>query len=1052
MSIQNINTLQNPIDFSQLSTYSNEYLLQSLANLGQRLSIKGDSIKTRGFSFIQLFANQTYDENNFVGCIEAKNNSVYFHILNKDTFINVDTEILSNSNDYLITNTNVSLNTTINGVDHYLTNGFIRSSDTHFYTGFVGVNSNNEIIEIVVDSFNKYDSKILTEGIRIVNVKSSSEGEKLIMMHIKNDVNGYYLSVHEANKNITIEFVSELLKSAISDDTEPNKTTEFFYNVLINSFTKNETKYELELINENQFKLNDSILKSKYTNINTKLGYFGYDIYNFYPFIKEYHSKLLYLNNNDDLAKQIFNALFKIIIANSTTSTKIYLPINYTLNFYYNSNNVWQIYGGVDDVVVKYTSEDIYENTINTLYDPNNILCTTNLDERCVLFNYNVEYDVNNEDVIYDIKAYKKYVLPYINANDYWVINDNVTTVKAKGEDAGNPNIIIVYNKTKNNIKNAYDILSGANKNNILNNLSWEIKQTFIEPLENINLNDVTVTTASDLYTLNCWIPNLSKIPDKNRTEWINKLQYSLIISVSSVNCFENISNAVLDRYGEYGVVTTFWAYNEESEEFEVLLKQSPFGNNKYVALDINYLTNINNMIKWNVTNMELKHPDKYTHEWLVFKQSYVTLKNNTEDYKKEIYGNVLNVNAIDFNKADYRNDFNLIIKYNESVPGAKTNEISAIPLSQDYKYLGSMFNSANRIETTNSIYTYRNAANKYSNYSEWLPNINVPMFNSKEIFHQNFNTINRTNILTVSQEGYIYNSYIGSSFNINDKTALHIGTSNENINIGLDTLINETDRNKFVKNTTLHLDFPNTYINGYSYIQDNLIVKHDIYTYHQNYYLDTLTKNNKAKTKNVFVNTTFTPISKFVFQTDSVEYGFGDVLQLNNSKLIRNQISKLSEGYKKVLEDQPEDDVKLWVPIFYTCTDEMVSPLKWVYLCDGIFIPALLKRLRLDKWVDLQHYSHINIKSNQKIIYNNQKPLLLFTQNRFIDFELNVMDDNGILRFNYDFLTDEIFIGNDLKIVYNIEGDVLNITINEQFSGQTIQNLFEPVTNYNFY
>ena len=66
MSIQNINTLQNPIDFSQLSTYSNEYLLQSLANLGQRLSIKGDSIKTRGFSFIQLFANQTYDENNFI--------------------------------------------------------------------------------------------------------------------------------------------------------------------------------------------------------------------------------------------------------------------------------------------------------------------------------------------------------------------------------------------------------------------------------------------------------------------------------------------------------------------------------------------------------------------------------------------------------------------------------------------------------------------------------------------------------------------------------------------------------------------------------------------------------------------------------------------------------------------------------------------------------------------------------------------------------------------------------------------------------------------------
>ena len=71
---------------------------------------------------------------------------------------------------------------------------------------------------------------------------------------------------------------ADILKSAISDDNEPNKTIEFFKTKLINSFIENDTEYELELINENQFKLNDSILKSKYTNINTKLGYFGYDI------------------------------------------------------------------------------------------------------------------------------------------------------------------------------------------------------------------------------------------------------------------------------------------------------------------------------------------------------------------------------------------------------------------------------------------------------------------------------------------------------------------------------------------------------------------------------------------------------------------------------------------------------------------------------------------------------------------------------------------------------------------------------------------------------
>ena len=62
MSIININSFESRVsNANYLSNYTDPYLKQSLANLGQRLSTKGDSIKNDSFIISDLFPNYLGD-------------------------------------------------------------------------------------------------------------------------------------------------------------------------------------------------------------------------------------------------------------------------------------------------------------------------------------------------------------------------------------------------------------------------------------------------------------------------------------------------------------------------------------------------------------------------------------------------------------------------------------------------------------------------------------------------------------------------------------------------------------------------------------------------------------------------------------------------------------------------------------------------------------------------------------------------------------------------------------------------------------------------------
>ena len=82
------------------------------------------------------------------------------------------------------------------------------------------------------------------------------------------------------------------------------------------------------------------------------------------------------------------------------------------------------------------------------------------------------------------------------------------------------------------------------------------------------------------------------------------------------------------------------------------------------------------------------------------------------------------------------------------------------------------------------SLFQYQN---KYS--YNYLPSDRVPLFNFGEVLTINSNILNRSNILSLDNNGQLYYAYIGTSIEEQNKSTLHIGTSNINVDLGIDSL-----------------------------------------------------------------------------------------------------------------------------------------------------------------------------------------------------------------------------------------------------------------------
>ena len=181
MSISNINNIQDNYDLEQLAGFNKEYILQALANLGQRFSVKGDSVSSGEFAFRDIFESSTDEKHsdNYVGRIRKNQQNITFEILNKKTFAVETSESVNNSFNVHIVDSILELPTKINGVKCYDTNSVIRFDDNNIYTFNIGLRSanteydstkkENTPLELTSFTFNKYNNTLLT-GLRMIKM------------------------------------------------------------------------------------------------------------------------------------------------------------------------------------------------------------------------------------------------------------------------------------------------------------------------------------------------------------------------------------------------------------------------------------------------------------------------------------------------------------------------------------------------------------------------------------------------------------------------------------------------------------------------------------------------------------------------------------------------------------------------------------------------------------------------------------------------------------------------------------------------------------------
>lgn len=342
-------------------------------------------------------------------------------------------------------------------------------------------------------------------------------------------------------------------------------------------------------------------------------------------------------------------------------------------------------------------------------------------------------------------------------------------------------------------------------------------------------------------------------------------------------------------KYGYNGMITTLWELDCEYDNTKKLYTYfyKPIHNPRdyHYALDLNAMTSVNDLLAYQVKyGTKYPEPDNYLYTQVVFDNCYLSLKNTDPDMDYPIYPNISNMMGIDIAGAEsidiqgspdnpnvIKNNCNFVIKYSYHMTYNdyyKTIE----ELNQSYivdnegqktikqlRWIESLDDG--KIQPFHKFDSNKVIVPEKIGYNSYVFNADVPVLELKEVFTKDINVLNRTNIVSLDGNGYMYNAYLGSSIvnwhatNYDDSVddlyvhELKLGTSNSNINIGTETLMwpdveSHNDRHKFKKFNDFAIEFPDnvsirttyTYIKGeYTYINTDFTYDTS-YTYNWNH------------------------------------------------------------------------------------------------------------------------------------------------------------------------------------------------------------------------
>lgn len=944
--IKNVNLLQNPIEYDK---YIEEYLIQALANLGQRIGIKGDGISYHYFTFGDLLGDSmSYYNTPRLGYIQytkSTNSDKYtavFGVCEYDpktgmTYGHSDGKLSESLdiNDVLYFPNDLSFDITLGGIEKYAKNSICINDGndlTFMLVGkLIGTNDDEDLNSVLY--YYKFDinSNLLKFGAKIYYDSSDDNGDWFHLMTVVNKTykgnnykdnslsdeyemsfhifnaktlqeldnasqttdhkyyNSFLSSFKFSNYKSSNEIPFSLIRAEYNDINEllsysdeesyhfsTNSPIALILNYLPNSLYDtskidliyNSNKNEFFTIDSDKFENIVSMFNVEYgINLNEDIYQLNEDCNNLYYNIFSYYNEKYYLETRVGFIKRILSKLYeRISDYNYAKETFLYIPLDYQFHYICNSNDSMYIYYSTNTYVTfvnlnSINTSNFWDNNTNLIFDYDNDI------GKVKTYNFEINYNRNNEKLINSVVIKDIFTMPYINANSNWSINDTDTKIQAVGKDAGNPNIILIYNKDKQEL--------GLDKSFYLLNAISNSKEIKGATYNKIPFN-INPALFENTYTIN--IQGYAYIPEitKNNFEYFKN---SIIVSISDLEC---LSDTTYKIYYKGSYILTMWHLTEVSNnkyEFKCI---NHIDTNYALALGstVNLINatsdesveNLNDqdliLLKAIITELGQQRLSINENNWMIIKNK------QSEEYT-----------ATNDNVGQYLNDLNGVVQYNDTV---KLNN-NHIQHSQTNKYISSL----NNLKTTNSIYpkyyksqttvsttkseiikelrnvgtligsqriskvyvdgaTVQNVESliqsiekNYAeqekiiehtiqieqveksqyNYNEFVFNENVPSLDFGEVFNRNFNVLNRVNVVSLDTNGKIYNAYIGTSYDEQNKATLHIGTTNTNINVGSETLIDDLEKTNFNTHNNISIDFDNIILNA----SKQLIAKQNI-------------------------------------------------------------------------------------------------------------------------------------------------------------------------------------------------------------------------------
>lgn len=909
MALHNINTIQNQDDLAYVISQSSEhYNYEALANLGQRYSIKGDGIKTNCFTVADILNFTINETNDSQGSVDKTNYITKLYISNKKLFLSlystndliepiITEEIKYSLDNAVYSDAPITLNTKINGIDYYKENLLTFLYDKkYFFIASLGCDSaENTIYELNVECYNIKTNQ-LVESMKFIDTNENTHNEfdtngkntpLYYLYYLKNKDNKYTVSEYKiATSNIDImyqnfqSFVLSFYNTIILEYYKSYNTLTIYdivQELVQFGFTTTSDKENIEVIfdqNNNQ----GYTVNIDNTQLQTVLHYIYNQETQMYLFMFEYYCNYVYKTDNNQLKKYILYKLFDKAYYDSVSTNaneidkqrfELYIPLGYMFDYYVNDNDPFFIYSNETPVNIFFTQELLQYNTefISSFYETDQskmILCHSDEYETVILYKYNVEYNSKSSTIINNINIEKLYSTPYI-MDDYWVINNFKSLYRAVGKDAGNPNIMVIYNggsvDSKDfNTENGICILSTVDDNIITDSMFWEERVVKVKLFDKkfINkYNNTNLTKFNEYYDIVSYLPTAKTVSDTdndgNGNTIINielgeKLKNTFIFNLTRINVKTipdsawdtNLSSLLSEYYCGNNYITTLWKYDSLHHEFNPVY--DPNSENS-IGLTFSDLSNVHS-ISYKMAEMLNDLANSNTNQFNeIILENTKALKNDTTLENGEVI-TTTKITHYKFNTSSNLHktrlsktfDFN---NYNNNNVISLHSEYSV----KDEAYLVPDANITNTVNIINLGEKYTNNDNENSKTTtyEYILNNSVPTVQLNEVLLSDAQLLNRTNILTVEKgdgTGKIYYSYIGSSIDEKNKNVLHIGSSNINPSIGIGSLTKDDYTDKFAVQDTVSLDFEHIHLNA-SYIYTNdakhisKIYSNDTHTYY---------------------------------------------------------------------------------------------------------------------------------------------------------------------------------------------------------------------------